>query len=162
MSIAWPGESRRRCAPSGLDSLVHSQYARRPAARQHQLPDVEIGDVGASCTPRAYSAIASDRPVCDARGMSAIAPIPTDLCATTNRRAANNRHSASSTIHEDRAQYKAAALTAAKGTSVILALNPYNCIGCSPGKHPDTGTMAPGSDDDSRESVHGRCLCISA
>src|SRR5215813_7827589 len=43
------GESRRRCAPSGLDSLVHSQYARRPAARQRQLPDVEIGDVE-SCT----------------------------------------------------------------------------------------------------------------
>src|SRR6201993_2195493 len=74
---------------------------------------------------------------------------------------ANDRHSASSTIHEDRARYKAAPLTAAKGTSVILALNQYNCIGCSPGKHPDTGTMAPGSDDDSRESVHGRCLCIS-
>src|ERR1700758_2063314 len=53
------GESRRRCAPSGLDRLAHSLYARRPAARQHQLPDVEIGDVGASCTPAVYSSAIS-------------------------------------------------------------------------------------------------------
>jgi hypothetical protein len=44
--------------------------------------------------------------------------------------------------------------------SVILVLNQYKCIGCSPGKHLDTRTMAPGSDDDSRDSVHDRCLCI--
>src|SRR4029077_17621875 len=43
------GESRRRCAPSGLDSLVHSQYARRPAARQHPLQDAEIVCEGVSC-----------------------------------------------------------------------------------------------------------------
>src|SRR5262249_60002840 len=35
------GESRRRCAPSGLDSLVHSQYARRPAVPQRPLRDGE-------------------------------------------------------------------------------------------------------------------------
>ena len=45
-------------------------------------------------------------------------------------------------------------LTAEKGMSVILVLNQYKCIGCSPGKHPDTRTMATGSDDDSRDSVH--------
>jgi hypothetical protein len=56
---------------------------------------------------------------------------------------------------------EASPLTAAKGTSVIPVLNQYKCIGCSPGKHPDIGTMAPGSDDDSRDSVRGRCLCIS-
>ena len=44
-----------------------------------------------------------------------------------------------------------------KGTSVILVLNQYKCIGCSPGKHPDTRTRATGSDDDSRDSVQGRC-----
>jgi hypothetical protein len=36
----------------------------------------------------------------------------------------------------------------------------YKCIGCSPGKHLDTRAMATGSDDDSRDSVHARCLCI--
>jgi hypothetical protein len=45
-------------------------------------------------------------------------------------------------------------------TSVILVLNQCRCIGCSPGKHPDTRTMATGSGDDSRDSVHGRYLCI--
>jgi len=52
-------------------------------------------------------------------------------------------------------------LTAAKGTSVILVLNQYKCIGCSPGKHPDTRPMATGSDDDSRDSVHDSYLCIA-
>ena len=40
-------------------------------------------------------------------------------------------------------------------------VNQYKCIGCSPGKHPDTRTMESGSDDDSRGSAHGRCLCIA-
>jgi hypothetical protein len=56
---------------------------------------------------------------------------------------------------------QASPLTAAKGTSVILVLNQYKCIGCSPGKPPDTRTMAPGADDDSLDSVHDRCLCIA-
>src|SRR5215475_7889318 len=49
----WPvqGESRPQCAPSGLDSLAHSQEARRPAARQQELPDVAIGGVELSCAP---------------------------------------------------------------------------------------------------------------
>ena len=51
---------------------------------------------------------------------------------------------------------------AAKGTAVIPVLNQYKSIGCSPGKHPDTRTTATGSDDDSRDSVHDRCLCIAA
>ena len=51
---------------------------------------------------------------------------------------------------------------AAKGTAVIPVLNQYKSIGCSPGKHPDTRTTATGSDDDSRDSVHGRRLCIAA
>jgi hypothetical protein len=55
----------------------------------------------------------------------------------------------------------ASPLTVAKGTSVILALNQYRCIGCNPGKSPDTRMMATGSDDDSRDSVHDRCLCIA-
>jgi hypothetical protein len=54
-----------------------------------------------------------------------------------------------------------ASLTAAKGTSVILVLNQYNCIGYSRGKHPDTRTMVFGSDDDSLDSVRDRCLCIA-
>jgi len=54
-----------------------------------------------------------------------------------------------------------ASLMAAKGTSVILVLNQYNCIGCSHGKHPDTQTVAIGSDDDSLDSVRDRCLCIA-
>jgi hypothetical protein len=54
-----------------------------------------------------------------------------------------------------------ASLTAAKGTSVILVLNQYNCIGCSPDKRPDTRTMAIGSDDGSLDSVRDRCLCIA-
>jgi hypothetical protein len=45
--------------------------------------------------------------------------------------------------------------------AVILVLNQYKCIGCSPGKHPDTRTMATGSDDDNRDSAHDRCLCIA-
>ena len=49
----------------------------------------------------------------------------------------------------------------AKGTSVILVLNQYNGIGCSLGKHPDTPTMTTGSDDDNRDSVPDRCLCIA-
>src|SRR6202795_2559437 len=44
-------ESRRPCAPSGLDTLAHPRYARRPAARQHLLPDAGIGDVELSCAP---------------------------------------------------------------------------------------------------------------
>jgi hypothetical protein len=48
-----------------------------------------------------------------------------------------------------------------KGTPVILVLNQYICIGCSPGKHPDTQTMATGSDGDSRDNVHDRYLCIA-
>jgi hypothetical protein len=40
----------------------------------------------------------------------------------------------------------ASPLTAAKGASVILDLNQYKCIGCSPG---NTRTIATGSDDDS-------------
>jgi len=44
---------------------------------------------------------------------------------------------------------------------VIPVLNHYKCIGCSLGKHPDTPMMATGSDDDSRDSVHDRCLCIA-
>jgi hypothetical protein len=52
-------------------------------------------------------------------------------------------------------------LTTAEGPSVIPGLNQYKYIGCSPGKHPDTRTMATGSDDDSRDSVHDRCLCIA-
>jgi hypothetical protein len=42
---------------------------------------------------------------------------------------------------------------AAKSTSIILVLNQYKCIGCSPGKHPDNRTMATGSDDDSRDEA---------
>src|SRR5208337_1545564 len=45
------GKSRRPCAPSGLDSLAHPRYARRPAARQHLLPDAGIGDAELSCAP---------------------------------------------------------------------------------------------------------------
>src|SRR5262245_13625029 len=52
-------------------------------------------------------------------------------------------------------------LAAAKGTPIIPVLDQCKRIGCSPGKHPDTGTMAPGSDGDSRDSVHGRRSCIS-
>jgi hypothetical protein len=54
-----------------------------------------------------------------------------------------------------------ASLMAAMGTSVILVLNQYNCIWCSPGKHPDTQMMAIGSDDDNLDSVRDRCLCIA-
>ena len=50
----------------------------------------------------------------------------------------------------------ASPLTVAKGTSVIPVLTQYKCIGCSPGKHPNTRTMATCSDDDSRDSVHDR------
>jgi len=53
------------------------------------------------------------------------------------------------------------AVIEAKGSSVILALNQYNCIGCSPGRHRDTRTMAIGSDDDSRDSVHDKRLGIA-
>ena len=53
-------------------------------------------------------------------------------------------------------------LTAEKGTSVIPVLSQYKRIGCSPDKHPDTRTMATGSDDDSRDSVPDRYLCIAA
>ena len=45
-----------------------------------------------------------------------------------------------------------------RALAVILVLNQYKCIGRSPGKHPDTRTMATGSNDDSRDSVHDRCL----
>jgi hypothetical protein len=57
--------------------------------------------------------------------------------------------------------FRAKCIDGGKGASVILVLNQYSCIGCSPGKHPDTRTMATGSDDDSRDSVHDRCLCIA-
>jgi hypothetical protein len=39
---------------------------------------------------------------------------------------------------------------------VILVLNQYKCIGCSPGKHPGTRTMVIGLGDDSRDSAHDR------
>ena len=44
---------------------------------------------------------------------------------------------------------------------VILAPARYKCNGCSPGKSNHTRTMATGSDDDSRDSVHDRSLCIA-
>ena len=47
-------------------------------------------------------------------------------------------------------------LTAGQGTSVILVLNQYKCIGCSPGKHPDTRRMAAASGTGSRDIVHDR------
>jgi len=53
------------------------------------------------------------------------------------------------------------ALTAIEETSVIPVPSQYNCIGCSPGKHRDTRTTAIGSDDGSRDNVHGRRLCIA-
>ena len=56
---------------------------------------------------------------------------------------------------------QAVALDVAGDMSVILVLNQYKCIGCSPGKHPDTRTMAIGSDDDSLDNVRDRCLCIA-
>src|SRR5690242_10030392 len=43
----------------------------------------------------------------------------------------------------------------------ILALNQYKRIGCSPGKHFRTQMTAIGSDDDSRDSAHDRCLYIA-
>jgi hypothetical protein len=60
-----------------------------------------------------------------------------------------------------RRQTLALPLTTSEGPSVIPVLNHYKCIGDSPGKHPDTRRMATGSDDDSRDSVHDRCLCIA-
>jgi len=39
---------------------------------------------------------------------------------------------------------------------------PVHGLGCSLGKRPDTPTMTTGSDDDSRDSVRDRCLCIAA
>ena len=44
---------------------------------------------------------------------------------------------------------------------VIQVLNQYKRIVCSPGKHPGTRTMVTVLDDDSRDNVHGRCLCIA-
>jgi hypothetical protein len=61
----------------------------------------------------------------------------------------------------EREVWRVAADNGAKGPSVILVLNQYNCIGCSPGKHPDTRTMATASDGGSRDSVHDRCACIA-
>jgi hypothetical protein len=52
-------------------------------------------------------------------------------------------------------------LTAGKSMSVILVLNQYKCIGCSPGKHSDTRRMAAASGTGSRDIVHDRYLCIA-
>ena len=52
-------------------------------------------------------------------------------------------------------------ITTEKGAPVILVLNQYKHIGCSPDKHPDTRTMATGSDDDNRDSVHDKYCCIA-
>src|SRR5260370_34223126 len=54
----------------------------------------------------------------------------------------------------------AGALTAAKGAPVILVLNQYKCIGCSPGKRPDTGRMVFASRTGSRDIAHDRYLGI--
>src|SRR5262249_44751049 len=54
----------------------------------------------------------------------------------------------------------ASLLAAAEVTSVIPVLSQYTSIGCNPGKHPDTRTMAIGLDDASRDNGHDRCLCI--
>jgi hypothetical protein len=54
-----------------------------------------------------------------------------------------------------------AVATLAKGTSVILVLNQYKCIGCSPGKCPDTRTVATASDEDSRGSTVVYALLFS-
>ena len=49
----------------------------------------------------------------------------------------------------------------ATANRVILVLDQYKRIVCSLGKHPDTRTMVTVLDDDSRDNVHGRCLCIA-
>ena len=75
---------------------------------------------------------------------------------------------AKSTIGLMSAKVKADATAAAgslirqQAARVILVLNQYKRIVCSPGKHPDTRTMVTVLDDDSRDNVHGRCLCIAA
>jgi len=38
---------------------------------------------------------------------------------------------------------------------------PVQLYRCSPGKCPDTRTVATASDEDSRGSVHDSCLCIA-
>src|SRR5262245_56016550 len=47
------------------------------------------------------------------------------------------------------------------GTSLNLALYQYKCIGCSPGRHPDTRRMGSASGTGSRDNVHDRYSYIS-
>ena len=50
---------------------------------------------------------------------------------------------------------------AAKDASVILVLNQYKCIGCSPGIHSDTRRMAAASRTGRCDIAHDRYLCIA-
>ena len=52
-------------------------------------------------------------------------------------------------------------LTTAKGTAFIRVPSRYNCIGCSPGKHPDIRMMAIDLDGGSRDNARDRRLRIS-
>src|SRR5262245_30974087 len=52
-------------------------------------------------------------------------------------------------------------VTREAASSVIPVLYQYKCIGCSPGRYPDTQRMGSASWTGSRDTVHGRYLYIS-
>jgi hypothetical protein len=51
--------------------------------------------------------------------------------------------------------------TAAKDAPVIPVLNQYNCIGCNPGKRPDTQRMIFALTTGNRDIAHDRYFCIA-
>jgi hypothetical protein len=107
-----------------------------------------------------------ERPICDVLTMSARPSIPDVMLSRSKRRSGPltevrrlilvslNPAYAARTRRQGNRNAKAHLL-------VTLAPAQYKCIGCSPGKSNHTRTMATGSDDDSRYSVHDRSLCIA-
>src|SRR5262245_5441485 len=171
----WRGRRHERLAAAEIQAFAAGSLRVDRARRLDRSPEQEAR--WSACLPRLHPTdpAASGKTGDAALGLAfrhpgaaepASGPVPVAQgagtgCAPRRRRSPNSGHEINSPVRWRLLPSALALLLTAKGTSVILVLNQYKCIGCSPRKHSDTRTMAIGSDDDSVDSVHDRGSCIS-